>query len=274
VDLPSTYETVEVSSPLDGVLLVTLNRPDCLNAMNAQLVEELRAVLDTIRRDPSCRIVILTGAGRGFCSGFDLTGYGEVPDIEPMAGAAQRAMAMQTHIAGLIPALRALRQPVIAAVNGPAVGGGLALVLGSDVRVAAVSATFGIGFVRIGLTGCDVSTSWTLPKLVGVGRAHELMLTGRVFGAEEALRYGLVVDVVELDALLGRVLDTAGQIMANSPAGVALTKEVMWSALEIPGQRAAMDLENRTQVLLLQTADHTEARLAFLERRDPMFENR
>jgi enoyl-CoA hydratase len=160
---------------------------------------------------------------------------------------------------------------VIAAVNGPAAGGGFALVLGSDVRLAAPSARFNAAFIRIGLSACDIGTSWLLPRLVGAGRAHELMLTGRVFDADEAARIGLVLEVVPDDRLMDRVIEEAELIMRNAPMGIHMTKEVMWSALEIPGQQAAIDLENRTQIMVSQTADHPEAMRAFLEKRPPSY---
>ena len=146
--------------------------------------------------------------------------------------------------------------------------------LGSDIRLAARPARFNAAFVRIGLSACDIGTSWLLPRLVGVARAQELMLTGRIFDAEEAYRIGLVVDIVDDDTLLDAALVKAEEIMANSPFGVALTKEGMWSALEIPGMQAAIDLENRQQIMASATADHREALTAFLERRPPSFTNR
>ena len=173
----------------------------------------------------------------------------------------------------LIPALRSLPQPVIAAVNGAAAGGGFALVLGSDIRIASRSAKFNAAFIRIGLSACDIGTSWLLPRLVGASRAQELMLTGRVFDADEAYRIGLVVDLVDDDALLAVAISKAEQVMLNAPFGVALTKEGMWSALEIPGMQAAIDLENRQQIMASATADHREAMAAFVERRPPNFTN-
>jgi enoyl-CoA hydratase len=166
-----------------------------------------------------------------------------------------------------------LHQPIIAAVNGPATGGGLALVLGSDIRIASASERFSAAFIRIGLSACDIGTSWSLPRIVGAGRAHELMLTGRIIDASEAERIGLVIEVVADQALVARVLREADLIMLNTPMGVHMTKEVMWSALEIPGQQAAIDLENRTQLLVAQTADQTEGATAFLQRRPPRYED-
>ncbi|HEY1827854.1 MAG TPA: enoyl-CoA hydratase-related protein, partial [Acidimicrobiales bacterium] len=240
--------TVLLSSPFPGVTQLTLNRPERLNAMTADLVTELHAALDTVDRDPDCRIVVLTGAGRAFCAGLDLTGYGEVPDVPTKGmGQAHGGMVTQQHIASLIPHMRRIRQPIIAAVNGAATGGGLALVLGSDIRIAADDARFGVAFVRVGLSACDIGTSWILPRLVGAGRAHELMLTGRVFGAEEAARIGLVLETVAGERLLDRCLEEAKLVMQNAPYGIWMTKEGMWANLEVPGLDAAIALENRTQ---------------------------
>ena len=180
---------------------------------------------------------------------------------------------MQKHIATLIPHLRSLPQPVIAAVNGAAAGGGFALVLGSDVRLAAESAKFSAAFIKIGLSACDIGTSWLLPRIVGVARSQELMLTGRVFGSDEALRIGLVIERVADAELADLALAKAELIMSNTPFGVALTKEAMWTALEIPGMQAAIDLENRQQIMASATADHREAMKAFLEKRPPEFRN-
>ena len=266
-------DPVVVDNPRPGVTRITLNRPARLNAMTTELVQQLHAALDAVAVDPSCRVVVLTGAGRGFCAGLDLSGYGEAPNTAGF-GRTQAGFAVQRHIAALVPHLRSLPQPVIAAVNGPAAGGGFALVLGSDIRIAAASAKFNAAFIRIGLSACDIGTSWLLPRLVGAARAQELMLTGRIFDAAEAARIGLVVDAVPDDALLDAVFAKADEIMKNTPFGVALTKEGMWSALEIPGMQAAIDLENRQQIMASATADHGEAMKAFLEKRPPNYQNR
>jgi enoyl-CoA hydratase len=163
---------------------------------------------------------------------------------------------------------------VIAAVNGAASGGGLALALASDVRVAAASARFNVAFVRIGLSGCDIGVSWLLPRLVGASRAFELLLTGRLIDAEEADRIGLVSRVVPDGSVVDAAVEIAGQIAANSPLGVWMTKEVMWSNLEVPSLQAGIDLENRTQILSSFTEDHREALAAFLEKRPPSYRNR
>jgi enoyl-CoA hydratase len=264
---------VLVSYPRDEVALVTLNRPEKLNPMNQALIDGIYRACDEIDARPNLRVAILTGAGRGFCAGADLAGFGgDVPGSEGQ-GAAQQFMAMQQKIVGVVPRLQRLKIPVIAAVNGAAAGGGFALVLASDIRIAAASARFNVAFIRLGLSACDVGTSWLLPRIVGAGRAHELMLTGRIFDAQEAERIGLVTEVVADDALLDAAFAKADEIIANSPWAVFQTKEVMWSALEIPGRQAAMDLENRTQVLAGMTADSAEAIRSFLEKRPPDYKN-
>lgn len=261
---------VEISSPRDGIAQITLNRPDKLNAMTAQMVEMLHETLSELGRDRDVRVVVLTGAGRGFCAGLDLGGYGEAPGYQ-WNGAVERGLAVQKHIASLIPRLRSLPQPVISAVNGPASGGGFALVLGSDIRIAASTARFNAAFIRIGLSACDIGTSWLLPRLIGAARAQELMLTGRLFDADEALRIGLVTDVVPNEVLIDAALAKAEEIKLNTPLGVALTKEGMWSALEIPGLQAAIDMENRQQIMASFSDDAREMRRAKSEGRPPSF---
>ncbi len=193
---------------------------------------------------------------------------GDAPHTEGF-GPTQSGFAVQKQIAALIPHLRSLPQPVIAAVNGPAAGGGFALVLGSDIRIAAESAKFNAAFIRIGLSACDIGTSWLLPRLIGAAHAQELMLTGRIFTAAEAQRIGLVTEVVPDEVILDAAYAEAELVMKNTPFGVALTKEGMWSALEIPGMQAAIDLENRQQIMASATTDHQEAMRAFLEKRPP-----
>ena len=191
-----------VEDPAPHVRRLVLNRPDQLNTMTAELCEALHVELRRVAAERSVRAVIVTGAGRGFCAGLDLHGYGAAPgdegDDEP-----RNRLANQQHMSSLILELRALPQPVIAAVNGPAAGFGLALALGCDIRYAAAEAVFRVAFLNIGVSNCDMGTSWLLPRLIGASRSHELMLTGRRFDAEEALRIGLVADVVPGGSLPG-----------------------------------------------------------------------
>jgi enoyl-CoA hydratase len=256
-----------------GITELRLNRPERLNTLNTALVQELHDALAAVAADPHCRVVILAGAGRHFCAGADLAGHGVAPGGDG-SGSPQDWMATQEHIASLVPRIRALPQPVVAAVHGAASGGGFALALACDVRVCAADVRFNVAFVRVGLSGCDIGVSWLLPRLIGASRAFELLLTGRFVEAEEAARIGLASDVVtraELDAHAGGV---ARAIAANSPYGVRMTKQVMWSQLEVASLDAAIALENRTQVTAALTSDHREAVRAFLDKRAPVFRGR
>jgi enoyl-CoA hydratase len=216
--------------------------------------------------------LVLTGAGRAFCAGLDLKEM-----IEPPAGDAglpQRLMLRAQRVAGIVPKIRAVPKPVIAAVNGAGSGGGLAMAVASDIRLAAESARFNAAFIRIGVSGCDLGISWLLPRVIGASRAFEIMLTGRMIDATEAERIGLVSRVVPDAELVEAGLDTAELIASHSPFGVWMTKEVMWANLEVGSLSAGIDLENRTQVLALMTEDHQEAVDAFLSKRSPVFSNR
>lgn len=256
-----------------GVVQLTLSRPEKLNALTAPLVSELRDHLDVIAAESACRVVILTGEGRGFCSGLDLAGFGNLPGTEGL-GPVHATWAVQRSIAGLVQQLRRLPQPVIASVNGPAAGGGLALVCASDIRIAAATAVFSTSFIRIGVSGCDIGTSWLLPRLVGAARAHELMLTSRRFDADEALRIGLVTEVTQPADLARRVDATADALLAAPPLSLSLTKQGMWLALEIPSFDAMVEVENRQQVLASATEDAREAMAAYRERRPASYRNR
>jgi enoyl-CoA hydratase/carnithine racemase len=252
---------------------VMLDRASRLNALTASLVDELMAALDEVAADRDCRCVVITGAGRAFCAGLDLQDYGD-SDREDRLGTPLAALERQRRLASLTLRLHRLPQTVIAAVNGPATGGGFALVCASDIRIAARTARFGVSFIRAGFSACDLGVSWLLPRLVGAARAHELMLTGRVFEAEEAREIGLVLDVVEDDGLLEAALAKAREIALNPPASVELTKQGMWLALEVPSLEAAIELENRQQVITGLTADRHEATAAFLEKRPPRYRHR
>lgn len=262
-----------VERPREGVARLVLNRPAQLNAMTSELIQALHDTLDDLSVDASCRVIVLTGAGKGFCAGLDLGGYGEAPG-DHGGSAVHKGLATQRHIAGLVQRIRKQRQPVVAAVNGAAAGGGLALVCASDVRIASSNAVFAASFIRVGFSGCDIGVSWMLPRLLGAGRAHELMLTGRRFSADEALAYGLLADVVDPGELDARTETTLDQLLAAPPLSLELTKQGMWLAIEIPSFDAAVELENRQQILTSQTADQKEAMAAWLEKRPPAYGNR
>jgi enoyl-CoA hydratase len=254
----------------DQVHRLTLNRPEQLNAMNAELCEALHRELEALAGDRSCRVIVLTGAGRGFCAGVDLRGYGQAPGNDG-ADTARDHLGNQEHMSRLILRLRDTPQPVIAAVNGPAAGFGLALALGSDIRYAAESAVLRVAFLNIGVSNCDMGTSWLLPRLIGASRAHELMLTGRRVDAAEAERIGLVAEAVEDERLLERSLEGAREIAAWAPWGIRLTKRGMWAALEISSEAAAIGYEDRQQIMALHGQAPQEAVSAFLEKRRAEF---
>jgi enoyl-CoA hydratase/carnithine racemase len=251
------------------VRLIKLNRPDRLNAINSELCAALHEELECAGAERSCRAIVVTGEGRGFCAGLDLHGYGQAPGNDG-SDQARDGFSNQQHMSRLVMRVRATPQPVIAAVNGPAAGFGLALALASDIRYAARSAVFRAAFVNIGLSNCDMSTSWLLPRLIGASRAHEMMLTGRRVSGEEAERIGLVAAVVEDERLLERAVEGAEQIAAWAPWGIRLTKQGMWTALEIP-QQAAVEYEDRQQIMALGGPAPAEAISAYLEKREATF---
>jgi enoyl-CoA hydratase len=263
-------ELLLVDEPAPHVRQLTLNRPEQLNAMTAELCEELHVQLRAIAAERGCRAVILTGGGRGFCAGVDLHGYGAAPGNDGSDEPRDR-LANQEHMSRLVLGLRALPQPVIAAVNGPAAGLGLALTLGCDIRYAASEAVFRAAFINIGVSNCDMGVSWLLPRLIGASRSHELMLTGRRFDADEALRIGLVAEVVDQARLLERTVEAAEQIAAQAPWGVRLTKQGMWAALEISSEQAAVEYEDRQQIMATFGGAVPEAIDAFLHKRPAEF---
>lgn len=266
--------TVRTGHPQPGVTTITLSRPEALNALTAEMVRDLDGTLDAIASDRDCRVVVLTGEGRGFCAGLDLKSYGDEDDY-PDGHTAITLFERQGRIARLAQRLHQLPQPVIAAVNGPAAGGGLALACASDIRLATTTAVFAVSFIQAGYSACDIGVSWLLPRIVGTGRAHELMLTGRRVDAGEALRLGLVTTVVEDEnAVMAAALTKANEIMRNPPFSVELTKQGMWHAVESPTFNGSVEFENRQQVLTAMTEDQQEAVRAFLSQTAPAYTRR
>jgi enoyl-CoA hydratase len=263
-------DTVRVERPNADVAVITLDRPDRLNAMSFELVDDLHAALDAVHADNSCRVVILTGAGRGFCAGLDLKSIGSA-SVSDGLGGPRAGLRSQVHIAALVPHVQRIQQPVIAAINGPAYGGGFALACACNIRIASTSARMGVQFIKVGVSGCDIGISYTLPRLIGAARAHELLLTARDVEAAEALHIGLVARVVPDAALLDEAMALAATICSYSPFGVVMTKEVMHANLDASSIEAAIHLENRTQILAGSTGDIAEAARAFVEKRPPVW---
>ena len=239
---------VELEHVADHVTAIRLNRPDRLNAISFGLVGELHDALDTVAADDGCKVAILSGAGRAFCAGLDLKDWGGIP----APGSHRHFSAGQTgqsYLANLMQHIRATPQIVLAAVNGPAFGGGLSLSLACDLRIAGASARFCSAFIKTGLTGTDIGVTYLLPRLIGAARAFDLIVTGRTIDAEEADRMGLVSRVVADDALADEVLAVATTIAGYTKYGLRNTKEVMWHNLDTNNMAAAIALENRNQDL-------------------------
>jgi len=250
------------------VARITLNRPDRLNAIDGTLIDGVDAALDEIEASDEFRAVVLTGAGRGFCAGADLSGTGTAwtrPARTPMKQMYDAQVRLTDHLSRIYE----FPLPVVGAINGVAVGGGLAYALHCDVRIASDAARFGSAFIKAGFSSMDMGTSYLLPKIVGAGRARELMLTGRVIDAAEADRIGLVHEVVPADQLTDAALRMALLIAANNEYGVWQTKSGLNAALDAPSLRHAKELENRTQILSGMTTNPREAAMAHREKRPP-----
>ncbi|HXP55799.1 MAG TPA: enoyl-CoA hydratase-related protein [Streptosporangiaceae bacterium] len=262
-------ETIRLDWAAEGVAVATLDRPDRLNAMTMGMFADLEELAWHIGNLDAARVLILTGAGQGFCAGYDLADAAELPGLSPMA-----MLARQEQAARALSAVRAVRVPVIAAVNGAVAGGGLALALAADIRIASSAAKFNAAFVRIGLSAGDLGTSWLLPRLVGPALAAEIAYTGRFVEAAEAERIGLVNKVVPAQDLLTEAVAMAMLICANSPAGVQLSKRALQANMEVTSYAAALELENRGQALLTRGEDLPEALEAFRAKRPPVFTGR
>ncbi len=254
------------------IACVTLNRPERLNAIDGSLIDAMDDVLDVLGTG-EFRAAILTGAGRGFCAGADLSGKGEAwTKAAPQTPAFKINYDSQVRLADLYTRLYELPIPVIAAVNGVAVGGGLAFALHCDIRIASQQARFGSVFIKAGFSSMDMGTSYLLPKIVGAGVARELMLTGRIIDADEAYRIKLVHEIVAPDELMTAALKMARSIVANNDYGVWQTKIGLNTALDAPSLRHAKEIENRTQILSGFTNNPVEAAKAHQEKRAPVWD--
>lgn len=261
-----TFETILIDRPVDGVVVATLNRPERLNAQTNTMFREIEELAWALGDEDDLRVVILTGAGRAFCAGFDLDEAQGLPELGAMGMLKQQEIAARALLA-----IRNIRVPVIGAINGPAAGGGFSLALAADIRIGAPTAKFNAAFVRIGLTAGDLGVSWLLPRLVGPAIANEIAFTGGLVEAEEAEKIGLLNKVVPAEDLIDECLAMAKLICANSPGGVQLSKRALMANQEVASYAAAIELENRGQALLTRSSDMPEALSAFLEKREPKF---
>ena len=257
---------LELTHPRPEIAVITLNRPEKLNALSSTLVEDLHSTLDAIRADNDCRVVVLTGAGRGFCAGLDLTDPNP-PSVSAGLDAPRAGMRWQERIAELTVKLHRLRQPVIAAVNGPAYGGGFALAMAGDIRIAARSARFCTQFIKLGIGGCDIGVSYTLPRIIGAGPAFDLILTARTVDADEALRLGMVTRISEDDAIVEDALGIAETLCGYGKFGLESTKQVLWANLDAGSLENALQVENRSQILAGTSGEMRAFAQAFANRK-------
>ncbi len=265
----STYNSLLLDEPEPGIAVVTLNRPDRLNAFDYATVEEIHACLTHFESANHIRVVILTGAGRGFSAGTDLKAS-RAADGEPIDVSKQ--MRAQRFIADMVLHMRRIPQPIIAAINGVAAGGGFSLTMAADIRVAAQSARFICSYINVGLSSGEIGSSYFLPRLVGLSRAADLLYTGRTMDADEALRIGYVSRVVPDGEALNAAMETARVMLEKSPFGLRMTKEVLNQSVDAQSLEAALYMENRTQTLAVVSGDFREAAKAFVEKRKPVYE--
>ena len=266
------YKTLIVKKE-GAVDWVTLNRPDALNARNPELVDELQDYFGRLYTDHSVRIVVLKGAGRAFCAGLDLKERSNRPDADATSGSPQSGLVAQRRISEIVMRMRRCPQAIVSLIHGPACGGGFALALASDIRIAGTSARMNAAFIRIGLSACDIGVSYFLPRLVGVSVASELMMTGRFINAERAERVGLVSEVVPDEKLEEAAAPYIEEMLTTSPLGLRLTKECLNMSVDAGSLEAAVAMEDRNQILCAQTSDFREGISAFLGKRKPAYTN-
>lgn len=276
------FETIKFELKENGLGILTLNRPDRLNAVSFKMVEELHKLYDQLMTNLDCRVLILRGAGRAFCAGLDLKEsnilqarkkppeykgyfYLEVPE------GVKARMYFQWHISRLVVKMRRIGQPIIAIIHGPATGAGFAFTMASDIRIASEKAKFNNAFIKIGVSGADIGSSYFLPRLIGLSRATEILYTGRFFDAQEAERIGFVLKVVEEDKLLESGTELANEMLNKSPLGLRMTKEAINLSLDAPSLETIIQIENRNQVVTGTSKDVVEGVTSFFEKRNPKY---
>lgn len=261
-----------VETPEDGIVTLTFNRPEKLNAFNAELIDSLLNELDRIRFDPTVRVVIITGAGRGFCSGADLGGMGKLDRVPEGVGKTQASRYFLMELGRIPSAMRSLPQPVICAVNGAAAGVGYSIALAADMTIASENAKF-VNAIHNAGTGAELGMSYMLPRAVGSQKAAEILYTMRPVLADEAERIGLVLKAVPADALMDEALTIARSIAKNVPIGLWVTKQALWANMAAGSLEQAIEFEHRGVFISQSTADAAEKRKSFIEKRDPTFSN-
>jgi len=256
---------VENRGPIE---ILTLNRPEALNAMSPELADELSAYFQGLQKRRDVRVVLMRAEGRAFCAGGDLDSEAFA---SPGPGRAQRQYDIQVRYAAVTRSMRSCPQPIVALVQGPAVGAGFSLTLAADVRYCSPEAKFGAAYIKIGVSGTDMGSGYFLPKFVGLSVASEFLMTGRFMLPQRALATGLVSDVVAADKLLETGLELASDMLKTAPMGLRLTKESLNCLSQTTSLEAALAFEDRQQILLMETADHREAIAAFKGKRAPNY---
>jgi len=257
--MTATYTTLEIESRGD-VQWLTLNRPETMNAMNPAMVAELSRYFTALETDQSVRVVVLRGRGRSFCSGLDLKEIGA--RLDGLTG--DGVYAEQRRLSRLFVAMRRCPQPIVCLLQGSASGGGFALALASDIRLATPDARMNAAFIQVGLTGCDVGVSYHLPRLVGASVAAELLMTGRFLGAERARELGLVSAVCEAEGIEAAATQLVTELLRANPLALALTKQGLQSSLSAATLEAAVEIEDRQQAMLVNMPDFRARVRAFL----------
>lgn len=263
----ATYMTITVEQR-GAIDILSLNRPDALNAVNPAMAEELGDYFAGLQGRLATRVIVLRSNGRAFCAGAELD---STAFAAPGPGRAQRQLAMQQRYSQIIRLMRQCPQPIVALMQGAACGAGFSLVLASDVRFATPAARMNAAYIKVGVGGCDMGSGYLLPRLIGLSPASELLLTGRFLSADRAKAFGLVSEIVPEDELLTTGLAFAAEMLRASPMGLRMTKQTLNALIDAPGLDAALMVEDRQQVILLETQDHREAVAAFLEKRDPNY---
>jgi enoyl-CoA hydratase/carnithine racemase len=279
------FETIRFELRENGIGILTLNRPEKLNAMSFQMIEDLHTILDHLMTNLDCRVVLLQAEGRVFCAGLDLKEsmvlqskkkpqelknkffYINTPEKDLI----KAKLYAQWRTSQLIIKMRKINQPIIALIDGAASGAGFTFTLASDIRIATKNARFNNAFINIGFSGSDLASSYHLPRLIGMSRAAEILYTGRFVNAEEAHKIGLVLKVVEPEELFNEGIALAEDLLTKSPLGLRMTKQAINLSLDSPSLETIMELENRAQMLCSTSNDLTEGAQAFFEKRDPKY---
>jgi enoyl-CoA hydratase/carnithine racemase len=279
------YETIKFDLQDNGIGILTLNRPEKLNAVSFQMIEDLHSIMDHLMTNLDCRVLILKAEGKVFCAGLDLKEstilqskkkpqelkekffYVNTPEKDVI----KAKLYAQWHTSQIILKMRKISQPIIALINGAASGLGFAYALASDIRIASNNARFNNAFINVGFSGSDMASSYHLPRLIGMSRAAEILYTGRFIEAEEAEKIGLVSRVVNEEVLLDEGLKLAEELLTKSPLGLRMTKHAINLSQNSPSIDTIIELENRAQMLCSSSSDLTEAVQAFFEKRDPKY---